>query len=31
LFEEVCQFNPDDLEAGGSSGLGLWISKVTYM
>ena len=25
---QVCQFNPNDLEAGGSSGLGLWISKV---
>ena len=27
LFTEIVQFNPEILQAGGGSGLGLWISK----
>ena len=27
LFKEIVQFNPEKLQAGGGSGLGLWISK----
>ena len=27
LFKEVVQFNPEKLQAGGGSGLGLWITK----
>lgn len=27
VFNEVVQFNPNELQAGGGSGLGLWISK----
>lgn len=27
LFNEIIQFNPEKLQAGGGSGLGLWITK----
>jgi signal transduction histidine kinase len=27
LFNEICQFNPEILQAGGGSGLGLWITR----
>jgi signal transduction histidine kinase len=27
LFQEIVQFNPEKLQAGGGSGLGLWITK----
>ena len=27
LFKEIVQFNPEKLQAGGGSGLGLWITK----
>ena len=27
LFKEIVQFNPEKLQGGGGSGLGLWISK----
>lgn len=27
LFKEIIQFNPEKLQAGGGSGLGLWITK----
>ena len=27
LFKEIVQFNPEKLQAGGGSGLGMWISK----
>jgi hypothetical protein len=27
LFKEIVQFNPEKLQAGGGSGLGLWISS----
>ena len=27
LFKEIIQFNPEELQDGGGSGLGLWISK----
>ena len=27
LFKEIVQFNPENLQAGGGTGLGLWISK----
>jgi signal transduction histidine kinase len=27
LFKEIVQFNPEKLQAGGGSGLGLWISR----
>ena len=27
LFKEIIQFNPEELQGGGGSGLGLWISK----
>ena len=27
LFKEIVQFNPEVLQAGGGSGLGLWITK----
>ena len=27
LFTEIVQFNPEILQAGGGSGLGLWITK----
>ena len=26
LFKEIVQFNPEKLQSGGGSGLGLWIS-----
>ena len=27
LFNEIIQFNPEILQAGGGSGLGLWITR----
>jgi signal transduction histidine kinase len=27
LFNEIVQFNPEVLQAGGGSGLGLWITR----
>lgn len=31
LFGEGVQFSPNELQAGGGSGLGLWISKVNNL
>lgn len=31
LFNEIVQFNPHELQGGGGSGLGLWISKEIVM
>jgi signal transduction histidine kinase len=28
IFKEIVQFHPEILQAGGGSGLGLWIVKV---
>jgi signal transduction histidine kinase len=31
LFKEIIQFNPEKLQAGGGSGLGLWITSGIYL
>jgi signal transduction histidine kinase len=31
LFKEIIQFNPEKLQAGGGSGLGLWITGGIYV
>jgi signal transduction histidine kinase len=31
LFKEIIQFNPEKLQAGGGSGLGLWIASGIYL
>jgi signal transduction histidine kinase len=31
LFKEIIQFSPEKLQAGGGSGLGLWIANGIYL
>jgi hypothetical protein len=31
LFKEIIQFNPEKLQAGGGSGLGLWTTSGTFL